>query len=148
MFYFLDDRTYINYTTNPALNEQIDYMKTGVVIYQAIYRTDENGYEGPVFLTNDTKRYIEMRYAHVSNNWNQSSGSKYGINYNYYPAKQCTKYDFMDNSTDEINFKGKGKTFNNKFFEAWEGYSLICVDNQNEKLLLSGTETSMTSDTL
>ena len=73
MFYFLDDRTYINYTTNPALNEQIDYMKTGVVIYQAIYRTDENGYEGPVFLTNDTKRYIEMRYAHVSTNWDLAS---------------------------------------------------------------------------
>ena len=83
-------------------------MKTGVVIYQSIYKADENGYEGPLFYNNDTRRYIEMRYAHVSTNWDLASQEKYGVTYKYHPAKNCTKYDFMDNSTHDIDHKGAG----------------------------------------
>jgi hypothetical protein len=57
----------------------------------------------PLFYTNETKRYINIRYAHVSNNWDLSNGKEtYGTKYKYYEAVNCTEFNFMDNSTDEI----------------------------------------------
>ena len=71
-----------------------------------------------------------MRYAHVTNNWDLSNGKmKYGITTNYHAATECNKFHFMDNSTDEIAFKGAGNTFIKGFFDGWEGYSIICLDN-------------------
>ena len=72
-------------------------------MYQSIYKSDEEGISMPLFYTDETKRYITMRYKHVKNDWDLSDGNKkYGITYTYYEASRCTKYNFMDNSTEEI----------------------------------------------
>jgi len=54
----------------------------------------------------------------------------------------------MDNSTDEIAYKGKDKTFISGIFKGWEGYSLMCIDNEEKKVKLTGTEVSMVSEML
>ena len=51
----------------------------------------------------------------------------------------------MDNSTDDMKFnKGWNKEIE-KFFDGWDGYSIICLDNENANITLSGTESTMNS---
>ena len=89
-------------------------------MYQAIYKANEEGISMPLFYNDETKRYVTMRYAHVTNNWDLRNGKdKYGVSYQYYEATRCTKYQFMDNSTDEVAYKGSGNTFMNKIFDDW-----------------------------
>jgi len=55
----------------------------------------------------------------------------------------------MDNSTDEIAYRGKDKTFLEEIYKGWEGYSLICGDGpEGAKLNLAGTEVSMKNELL
>ena len=54
----------------------------------------------------------------------------------------------MDNSTDEIAFKGKGNTFIKDYFKEWDGYSLLCPDSDVKTLNLSGSEVSTNSSSL
>ena len=111
---------------------------------------DENGSQMPLFYTNETKRYIRMRYAHVTNNWDLSNGNqKYGVTYHYHDAVRCNRYNFMDNSTDEVAYKGIGNTFIDEFYDGWDGYSIMCLDYDHDQIhddvLLSGSEVSMNS---
>ena len=105
-------------------------------MYQAIYKSNVDGSSVPLDYNDETKRYISMRYALVTNNWDLSNSTtgNYGITYKYYDAIRCSKYHFMDNSTDEIAFKGLGNTYTNEFFEGWENYNIMCLNMDHKNL--------------
>ena len=107
MLFYEDDRTYLSYYQEEDSNSlSMNYTNNGIVMYQSIYRADDEGSSLPLLYTNETKRYINMRYAYVTNNWSLKDGAEaYGITHKYYDAVQCDKYHFMDNSTGDMKFK-------------------------------------------
>ena len=57
-----DDETF-EHTENHEHSELVNYDTIGLVTYNALYKFNNNGFEEPLFYDDDTKRYIEIRYA-------------------------------------------------------------------------------------
>ena len=65
----------------------MNHTQSGIIMYQSIYKADENGISMPLFYNPETKKYIEMRYAYVTNNWSLRDGAEgYGTRHSYYEA--------------------------------------------------------------
>ena len=86
MIFFRDDRTYTSYSIEKPENLVANYFANGVIMYHSIYKANSEGIEMPLFYTNETRRYINIRYAHVTNNWDLSNGGTYGQKIKYYEA--------------------------------------------------------------
>ena len=77
MIFFQDDRFFnTQYKVDEGAPKAIEYDNTGVINYNSLYFENENGDEMPLFYNNETKRYINIRYEHMSVDWNLDETSE------------------------------------------------------------------------
>ena len=75
MFYFQDDRFYttLYLGDHEAGHETVTYENTGVVNYNSLYIANSEG-DAPLIYDDDLKRYINIRYEHLSINYTIAEG--------------------------------------------------------------------------
>ena len=75
MIYFRDDRFFKSLIENES-SVPVEYGKTGVVNYNSLYLANQAGDETPLFYNDELKRYINIRYEHLSVNWTLGEGEE------------------------------------------------------------------------
>ena len=68
----------------------IEYRNTGIINYNALYVTDDEGEDVPLFYTEKTKRYLQIRYGSLHVDWTLSDSGDESFykrqKYNYFDA--------------------------------------------------------------
>ena len=66
-------------------------------IYHAIYRLDQDGAAQSLFMTRETKQYVNMRFAQRSTDWHLDEGQEAASvhSYKYFAATNCSEINFM-----------------------------------------------------
>jgi hypothetical protein len=53
--------------TNPE--KVMEYKNTGMIIYNALYETNDKGEDVPLLYNDETRRYINVRYGSLQVDW-------------------------------------------------------------------------------
>ena len=63
-----------------------------IQIYQSLYKVNDDGYSEPLFINNDTNKYIDVKYVQNSKNDNESvalTDEERNV-YKFFEAVNCT----------------------------------------------------------
>ena len=102
----------------------------------------------PLFYDDETKRYITITYGQLSSDWSLRDGKEKVVrNKTNVSAEQCTKEHFVDKSEGNVLAKENGEDYI-KFFDSWERFSILCPNQTETDIMLSGSQSRMESQAL
>jgi hypothetical protein len=130
----------IGYKNTALVEVGVSNQDMDIQIYHSLYKVNEQGYANPLFINEDTKKYIDVKYVQQFNNYNESmvlTDEERNV-FTFFEAVNCTEEHFNTpkGKNYDPNYSGKA------LFEEWVGYSLLCPKTTDD-IVMKGSEQTL-----
>ena len=130
----------IGYKNTDLLENGVSSKDMNIQIYHTLYRFNDQGYMKPLFINEDTKKYIDVKYVQLSNDNDEAQDltDEQRNVYSFFQAVSCTKEHFIipESKNYDPDYNGK------ELFKEWEGYSVICPKTTDD-IVMKGSEQTL-----